>query len=377
MMKLAVDARTVYSAERRGTGKNLVDLYRHVAAMRPRWRFVMFHRGQGNDDPFADLANVENRCIEMKGDRFGLWQKVRLPLAARKAGADLLHCPANTGPRWPMAPMVLTIHDLIPLETQFVTQESRAWGRNVAAAAQKARRILTPSAYSKGQIVETFKIDADKIVVNPWAPDSKYRKVTDTDRLRRVRARYGLGEDQAYVLSFSGNDPRKNTERIVLAYAGLPKGLREGYALLVVGTREPLLSDVRQVVSDLGVGETCILHGYAAEEDMAALLSGATALCYPSLSEGFGLPVVDAFVCETAVLTSNRTSLPEVAGDAAVLVEPEDEGAITEGLARLLEDDGLRRGLVEKGRQRLKAYTWDACAARACRTFEEALEEAD
>jgi len=276
-----------------------------------------------------------------------------------------------------MAPMVLTIHDLIPLETQFVTQESRAWGRNVAAAAQKARRILTPSAYSKGQIVETFKIDADKIVVNPWAPDSKYRKVTDTDRLRRVRARYGLGEDQAYVLSFSGNDPRKNTERIVRAYAGLPKGLREGYALLVVGTREPLLSDVRQVVSDLGVGETCILHGYAAEEDMAALLSGATALCYPSLSEGFGLPVVDAFVCETAVLTSNRTSLPEVAGDAAVLVEPEDEGAITEGLARLLEDDGLRRGLVEKGRQRLKAYTWDACAARACRTFEEALEEAD
>jgi glycosyltransferase involved in cell wall biosynthesis len=372
-MIIALDARTAYAPARRGIGKSLIDLYRGVAAMRPEWRFVMFRQVDGPDDPFAGLANVEHRRIDIPGDRFGLWQQVRLPLAARKAGATLLHCPANTAPRWPLVPMVVTIHDLIPLEPEFMTRESQKWGRNVAAAARKARRIMTPSEYSKRQIIKIFGIEADKILVNPWAPDAACRRVTDAAELERVRRQYGLTLDRPYVFGFGAPDPRKNTRRILRAWARLPERLRAAHALLLVGMTEPALAEFRKDVKDLGLEGSCILCGFAAEQDIPALLSGAAALCYPSLSEGFGLPVLDAFACQTAVLTSNVTSLPEVAGDAAILVDPYREDSITRGMEEILADEATRRELVRRGCQRLSLFGWETCVERACRTFEEAV----
>jgi glycosyltransferase involved in cell wall biosynthesis len=115
-----------------------------------------------------------------------------------------------------------------------------------------------------------------------------------------------------------------------------------------------------------------LLHGFADEADLPALISGADVLCYPSLSEGFGLPVLDGFACGTAVLTSNVTSLPEVAGDAAVLVDPRDSQAIGRALQQLLSDEALRRGLVARGRERCKRFTWKACVDTVGRVLEEA-----
>src|SRR5690606_1807690 len=115
-MRVAVDARTVYSPVRRGTGKNLIDLYRRVARLRPGWSFLMIHRSAGGDDPFVQEPNIEAVAVEMSGDRWHLWQHVRLPVAARAWRADVLHAPANTAPRFPLVPLVTTIHDLIPLD---------------------------------------------------------------------------------------------------------------------------------------------------------------------------------------------------------------------------------------------------------------------
>ena len=115
-----------------------------------------------------------------------------------------------------------------------------------------------------------------------------------------------------------------------------------------------------------------MLHGFAPEEDIAPLLSGSLALCYPSLSEGFGLPILDAFACETPVLTSDRTSLPEVAGSAAVLVNPEDVGSIADGLKRLITEPKLRSELITAGRERARAFSWNVCAETMCHVFKQA-----
>lgn len=371
-MIVALDARAVYSAIRRGTGKNLIDLYRRLARLRPDWRFVMLHRGEGPDDPFADLANVTPRRVRCPGDRWDLWQQVRLPLAARAAGADVLHCPANTAPRRPMAPLVVTIHDLIPLEGHGGAPPDRAWERNVAAAARKARRIITPSQYSRRLIVERFGVDEAKVVVNHWAPDGSCRKVTDPAALAEIRRRYGLPPDRPYVLAFGAADPRKNTERILRAWRLLPGPLRDEWSLLLVGIAGPARQRWATLATELGIDGACRLHGFADETDVPALLSGAAVLCYPSLSEGFGLPVLDAFACDTAVLTSTTTSLPEVAGEAAVLVDPSDEQAIAAGLAELLPNESFRADLVERGRARLPKFTWEACAQRACQILQDA-----
>jgi alpha-1,3-rhamnosyl/mannosyltransferase len=268
--------------------------------------------------------------------------------------------------------MVLTVHDLIPLEIAPAAPETRSWARRVGAAARKARRLITPSAYSKRQLVERLGLPAKKITVNPWAPDGNVRRVTEPYELDRVRRKYGLPPDESYVLGFGADDPRKNTGRILEAWASMPRALREKHSLLLVGIKEPALSRFRGQARTLFDRDRVLLHGFAAEADLPALLSGSTALCYPSLTEGFGLPILDAFVCETPVLTSDATSLPEVAGDAAVLVDPKQPTSIRDGLVRLLEDEGLRRELVARGRERLQHYTWERCAECLAGVLEQA-----
>jgi glycosyltransferase involved in cell wall biosynthesis len=388
---IGIDARTIFDAPRRGIGKTLVDLYRQLISCKDNWEFIFFHQYTNVkqsprsstfvkllnstivDNPFENYANVKLCPVDMPGDRFNFWQEIRLPLAAKMNGVDILHCPANTAPRHPLVPMVVTIHDLIPLETEFLTPVSGRWAKSVGRAVQKAHRIFAPSQFTCDKIVQRFGVQADKLIVNPWAPAGALRKVKDPAELARVQSRYGLDGSRAYVLGFGAADPRKNTQRILLSWKELPKTITDRYTLLLIGIQDAAMAHFKSLVCELGLADRCILHGFAHERDLPALLSGAAALCYPSLSEGFGLPVLDAFACRTPVLTSTTTSLPEVAGEAAVLVDPTDQKSITDGLCKLLENQGLREKLVRLGIARLESFTWQGCAERVGAVFEEML----
>jgi glycosyltransferase involved in cell wall biosynthesis len=372
-MKLALDAREIYRPRRRGIGKSLTELYRHLARLRPDWRILMFHQVETADDPLAGLPNVQRRRIDIPGYRWDLWQRLRLPMAVRLSGSDVLHCPANTAAAHPGAALVLTIHDLIPLEEAFATPGSRTWGQNVARAARKARRILTPSRYVQERITQVFGVQADKVTVCPWAADPACRRVTDAELLKRLRRKRGIQTYRPYVLGFGGADPRKNTAGILQAWARMPEGVRDACALLLVGIQEPALTVFRRQAQHLGLDGSCFLDEFVEEEEIPALISGATVMCYPSRSEGFGLPILDAFACQTPVLTSNTTSLPEVAGDAAMLVDPEDPKAIAAGLMELLGNDALRADMVARGREQLSRFTWTACAERTAEAIESAV----
>ena len=369
-MHVAVDARTVHSPQRRGTGKNLIDLYGGLAHACPSWRFTMFCQRRAAVDPFGHLPNVTTVEVDIRGDAWNLWQMVRLPLAARSIRADLLHSPANTAPPALLTPSVVTIHDLIPFEMAPEAPETRRWLSRVRRSARTARRIITPSAYSKRLIVEHLGVPDLRVVVNPWAPDRAMRRVDDADALQELRTRMGLSPGGRYVLAFGAADPRKNTARIIRAWQGLDVATRRGAVLLVVGLQAEALAGLEPMRDD-----TVHLRGFVAEGDMPALMTGATALCYPSLSEGFGLPILDAFECGTPVITSSTTSLPEVAGDAALLVNPQDEAAIGEAMAQLLQDEALRQSLIDAGSRRKAHFTWERCVATARDTFERAAAD--
>ena len=162
------------------------------------------------------------------------------------------------------------------------------------------------------------------------------------------------------------------TDRLIEAFARLPAALRGAFRLLVVGIQDDALARFRADADRLGIGDRASINGFAAEGDIAALLSGAAVLCFPSRSEGFGLPILDAFLCGTPVLTANRTSLPEVVGDAGVLVDPDSTEAIADGLARMLESETLRAELSARGFARLAGYTWDRVARQTAEVFERA-----
>ncbi len=363
MTAIAVDGRQAYRADRRGMGNVLVAILRELARQRPDWRFRLFHQTPAAADPFADLPNVSRKRIDIPaGDRLDLWERVRLPAAAALSRADLLFSPANTGPGRATGRRAVLVHDLIPLELDPDSAATRDWLRRVARAVRRAAAVLTASEYSKSRLVEHFELRPERVTVLHWSTD--LTRETDPDRIAAAKAKYGLNPADRYAFGFAAADPRKNTRRLLDAFAGVPGPVR----LLLVGVQGKALDEFRTLADP-----RVVLHGFADAADLPSLLSGADALAFPSRTEGFGLPILDGFACGTPVLAGNRTSLPEVAGDAAVLVDPDSTEAIRDGLTRLLSDAALRADLSAKGTERLKLFTWADTARVVAETFEAAL----
>ena len=370
-MRIAVDARQIYRRERRGIGKTLVQLYSTLARRRPEWRFRLLHQDAVSVPQVTATPNVTPVRVDLPGlNRFDAWEQALLPVLAWAGRADVLHAPANTGPRTSVVPVVLTVHDLIPVELAPTAPDTLAWLAKVRRAAGRARRVVTVSEYSKSQLVGLLGLAPGKVAVVPWAADPELVRVTDPTALDLVRAKFGLRPGERYVFGFGAADPRKNTDRLIRAFAGLPAGVKNEVRLVLVGIQPQALGAFRNLADGLGLGERCLLHGFTAEADLPGLLSGAAVLGFPSRTEGFGLPILDAFVCGVAVLTGDRSSLPEVAGDAALLVDAGDDGAVRDGLLNLLTDENLRTDLVRRGFARAGLYSWDRTAEAVAAVFE-------
>ena len=370
-MRIAIDAREIYKTERRGMGKSLLNLYTSMAKLRPTWRFRFIHQVPA-DCPEIDAHPRFSRWkVDAPGvDRFGLWESTLLPAAALAMRADLLHSPANTGPRFATMPRVVTIHDMIPVDMEPGTPKTLDWLKRVQRVTRRARHIITPSAYSKERIVAVLKVPENRVSVIPWAPHPTMTLIQDRESIVATKLKHGLHEADEYILAFGAIDPRKNTEGLLHAYAGLPKELRRRFKLLVIGITPSGMTRFQELAATLNLANDAILHGFADESELPALLSGATLLAFPSKCEGFGLPVLDAFVCETPVLAGDRTSLPEVVGDAGLLVNPDSIDAMRDGLQQLLQDDNFRQKLVSRGKERLMNYTWEQTAEATARILE-------
>jgi glycosyltransferase involved in cell wall biosynthesis len=375
-MKIGVDARTVFAPHRRGTGKTLVSVYTTLALRRPGWQFVMFNDAPGYDNPFAAIPNIRVATISMPGYRWNLWQDCWLPLAAVLERVDVLHCPANSTPRMPLVPALLTIHDLIPVEEAVGTPDAFRVNQRFSRSATVARRILVPSGYTGERVVKTFGVPPGKVVVNHWAADPSFQRVESQAELHRVLGKYGVGPGDRYVLVLGATDPRKNTESIIRAWHHVAPRVEPDIIMLVVGIHKPHALKALQALTPAELAHRVRVCGFADEHDMPALFSGAEVLCYASRSEGFGLPVLDAFSCGTPVVTSGLTSLPEVAGGAALLVDPLDTHSIGEGLLNVLSSPELHKKLVLAGRRRLQAFSWTQCADTLAEVLQDCASQA-
>lgn len=362
-MRIALDARQIFRPNRRGIGKAILNLYRQLSHIRPDWRVLAYHRClEPLSLDFRDGV-VQPRYIEMPGDRLEAWERLRLPLAAWRDAADVLHCPANSSPPFSPVPVLVTIHDLIPLDfPQFYPPaEVRRFEAAVRNACRHAAWITCPSAWTANQLVQRFQVDPHRLTVIPWAVDASLTPASP-QLCQAVRREYGL--PGPFVLHFGASDPRKNTPRLLEAWALLPPALRRDWTLVVVGLQPQMVESVQALANHRGITAQVRLAGFASEQQWAALLTAADILAYPSLAEGFGLPILEAFATDTAVLTSNTTSLPEIASDAALLVDPTDSCAIAQGLEKLIADPLYRQQLICRGRLRLKAFSWSVAATR-------------
>ncbi len=290
------------------------------------------------------------------------WEQFTAPSAARQEHADIYHVPYFAPPLLPRTPTVVTIQDIIPLRLPAYQPvgKVKAYMQLVARASHHATQVIAISQHVKQDIIDVLRIPAERIHVIYQAAGEEYRPVVDPQRLAQARARYGVGE--RYIFYLGGLDQRKNVPQLVRAFAHLYAKIGDPHLqLLIAGNPDKqkgdLFPDPRPVASSLGI-EGQIIYRFIEEEDKAAMYSGASLFVFPSLYEGFGLDPLEAMACGAPVVCSNRTSLPEVVGDAALLVDPENITALVEAMRSVLLNDELRDNLRARSLQRAKVFTW-------------------
>ncbi len=305
-----------------------------------------------------------------------IWEQYTGPAAARKAGVDIFHVPYFAPPYFPRTPTVVTIHDVIPLRLPLYRAgvSVNAYMKLVARAAHKATLVIAISQHAKQDMIDALQLPAERIRVIYEAAGDEYHPITDAAKLAEVRERYGVGS--RYILYLGGLDARKNVPQLVKAFAHVYRQLGDpSLQLLIAGNPEkqsgPLFPDPRPVASDLGMTGQ-IVYRFIEEEDKPAIYSGASVFVFPSLYEGFGLTPLEAMSCGAPVICSNRTSLPEVVGDAAISLNPDDTHAMVEAMCDVLTKSDLRADLQERSLQRATRFNWRKTAAETVAAYEEA-----
>ena len=310
--------------------------------------------------------NIIRPPCALRGSLGHLWEQTYLPLAASK---DLLWSPNNTGPVT-MRRQVCTIHDVLPLDhpewfgPRFVALYRWLLPRLV----ERVQHIIAISEFTKTRIVERFRIDPAKVSVVPNGVNLDWA-CSQEDHAGGIRKKFGMN-GHSYVLCVGALGPRKNLARLLTAWSRLTKEFKDHFRLVVVGEKGRTA-----VFGEVTLGEMppgVILTGYVSQQELAALYSGATAFVYPSLYEGFGLPPLEAMACGVPVITSATTSIPEVMGDAGILIDPCDVDAITDALNRVLGSECLRQDLTQRGRKRAESFRWESTAQSTWRVLESA-----
>ena len=298
-----------------------------------------------------------------------LWEQAVQPWAARRSGLDLLHCPAFVGPLWGSTPFVVTVHDLsFLLFPEGFRGGNRIYLRTLTGLSlRRARRVIAVSESTRQDLARLYGLAPQRVDVVHNGVDAAFRPLP-AGEVEAFRSRKGLPE--RFLLFVGTLEPRKNIVRLVEAYAQLP---RPRIPLMLVGGKGWFYEEISARVEELDLADEVRFVGYIPAEELPLWYNAAEALAYPSLYEGFGLPALEAMACGTPVVTSGTSSLPEVVGEAGMLVEPTDVAALAGALQQVLEDGDLQEQMRTAGLARAASFSWQRTARETVKCYRRAL----
>jgi glycosyltransferase involved in cell wall biosynthesis len=329
--------------------------------------------GEGELPPNTSLSSLRSRWPTSRAPVRILWEQLVQPWVLHQINADLVHGPHHVTPLLAPCPTVITIHDLSFIRLPHLFRPANRLYLTVMTrlSARRARRLIAVSAHSAAESAELLGVPMERIDVIYHGVDPIFRPLPE-DEIEAFRQKQGLPNQ--FVLSVGTLEPRKNHTRLVEAFARIYDGKSK---LVLVGGKGWLYDNVYAKVEALGLNEAVVFRGYLANEDLPLWYNAATLFAYPSLYEGFGMPVLEAQACGAPVITSNLPPLPEAAGDAALLVDPRDVEELATNLNRLLTNEPLRSELEERGLARTRQFTWMRTAQETAHSYRRALEEGD
>lgn len=375
-MIIGIDASRALRARRTGTERYSLEIIRHLlalpAANEHRWRLYLdTHDAEGLLTAHLPSAAHVELCELSRGR---LWTHRMVAQEVMQRRPDVLFVPAHVIPfRLPPSHLpasVVTIHDL---GYHAFPETHTFWQRLYIEASTRwsvlaARRIIAVSQATASDLNRLYRTPAERIRVVHEAPAQT--SLVTADQIVMARQRYAI--ERPYALFVSTIQPRKNVARLLQAYAWLYRNTSVAWDLLFAGAPGWLSDILYEQAASMGLAQQVRFLGYIPDDDLPALLKGALFFSFPSLFEGFGLPVLEAQSYGVPVLTSNSSSLPEVAGDAALLVDPTDVDAIANAMLRLSQDEVLRQQLIEAGYANVRRFSWEKAARETLAVLEEA-----
>ncbi|HOG45908.1 MAG TPA: glycosyltransferase family 1 protein [Anaerolineae bacterium] len=364
MLRIGVDY-TAAVRQGAGIGRYTRGIIGALAAQDRESSYRLFVAGRGAQGHTPHAPNVRTRRVPLTDvEAAWLWQDLRLPLPIELllGPLDVFHSPDFVLPPVWRARTIVTVHDLSFLRVpEHAHPRVLAYLlRSVPRAVRRADLVLAVSECTARDLVELLGVPRERVLVICPGVDAHFRPVEDADTLTAVRRRYGL--ERPFILGVGTLQPRKNLTGLIEAFARLTAQRSLPHELIIAGREGWLYEPIFARVQALRLHDRVRFLGFVADEDLPALYTLAGCLAYPSFYEGFGLPALEAMACGTPVVASSTSSLPEVAGPAALLVDPHDVDGLAAALDRALHDEQLRAGLCRAGRQRAAQFTWRRAA---------------
>ena len=360
--------------QRAGIGRYCRELVQALIELDAENEYVLFFAGSPSPDQrralqarFGGHPNVRLRPVPIP-ERWlvRIWHRLRIPLPVETftGPLDIFHSPDFTLPPVRDANKLVQIHDLsfLRVPEHADPRLRRFLEMTVPRCVHEADLVLADSQHSKRDTVELLQVPSERVMVILGAVESSFRPVRDVKELERVRACYDLPE--SFILGLSTLEPRKNFGGLIEAFDQLLSRTSLPHHLVIGGGRGWLYESIFRRVAELGLEEKVHFLGFVADENLTALYTLADAFAYPSFYEGFGLPVLEAMACETPVVASNASSLPEVVGEAGLMVSPTDTKGLAFALERILTDQSLRDTMISHGSEQAKRFTWERAAGQ-------------
>lgn len=367
-MRIALDCRTV-TAPKTGDRTYALNLLRALARVDTENEYFAY---TWEPTTLTEVGSSRFNSVLLPASPRWLWTPVVFPQDLTRRHLDVAHVQYFIPPAAP-CPIITTIHDvafrrfpeLFPLKHRLLLNLL------IPPTARNAAAVITGSEATRRDLIELYDVLPERVVVTPYAADPIYQPMDPDEARRAVRDRFRIRSP--YLLSVGVLQPRKNLPRLVRAYNRLAREIP--HRLVLVGKEGWASEDLQRAISEAPPGREPVFTGYVPDADLPALYAGADVFVYPSLYEGFGLPPLEAMACGTPVITSNTSSLPEVVGEAGVMVDPLDVHALAQAIRELLDDEPRRLALRAAGIRRAAEFHWDRTARETVKVYRKVFEE--
>jgi glycosyltransferase involved in cell wall biosynthesis len=365
-MKIGIEAQRILRPKKHGMDVVALELIKNLQEIDKQNEYVVFSRNDKDENAITETPNF--RIERFSALTYADWEQVKLKKAIKSHQIDLLHCTANTAPLSVSIPLIVTLHDIIYLEkvdfkgTTYQNLGNLYRRYIVPKIAKKAELLITVSEFERANIINHLKLSEDRVKVLYNGVSPKFNNQYSAEEVGDFRTMYNLPEN--YIMFLGNTAPKKNTPNVIKAFVNYCLSEKEAMPLVLLDYKKELVEKLLQELKHEELVDRIIFPGYIPYYQIPLMYNAATLFLYPSLRESFGLPILEAMACGTPVITSNTSSMPEIAGEAAKIIDPFNHLELADAIRYLLKNESAMESYIQKGLERVKEFTWASSAKK-------------